>query len=134
MLWHQSALRQGAIYDELNRLPAITSQALSQLDQRIAATGLNRQMDTISQWQYLDPQINEKILAVNTFAYNYALDSLPDLTDDERIKVLLTMLDQWQQWHDHIVRGAKFLINNDSRYVTHHAEETLNTYSSSSGR
>lgn len=134
VLWHQFSARQGLIFNELNRLPAITSQALNQLDHRIAETGLNRQMDTISQWKYLDPQINEKILSVNAFAYDYALDSLPDLTDDERLHVLQQMLDRWQQWHDNIVRRAKFLIKNREHYVTHYAEETLNTYSSTSER
>lgn len=130
LLWGSLSSRQDKLYNELNRMPNITGQALKQLETQINATGLSLQMDTISQWKYLDPQINEKILSVNAYAYNYALDSLPDLTDDERTLVLQQMLDRWQQWHDNIVRRAKFLIKNDGTYVTHYSEQALKESSS----
>jgi len=112
LMWHRISSRQTALYDEFNRIPAITADGLDRLEQQINATNLSRHMDTVSQWRYLDPQINEKILSVNAFAYNYA-DSLPDLTDEERLKVLQSMLDHWQRWHDNIVHRAMYLINND---------------------
>ncbi len=130
LLWGSLSSRQDKLYNELSRMPNITGQALKQLETQIDATGLSLQMDTISQWEYLDPKINEKILAVNAFVYDYALDSLPDLTDDERILVLQQMLDRWQQWHDNIVRRAKFLIKNDGTYVTHYSEQSLKESSS----
>ena len=133
-LWYQFSARQGVIYNELNRLPAITEQALSALDRQIAATDLNRQMDTISHWHYLDPKINEKILSVNAFAYDYALDSLTDLTDADRLKVLQAMLDHWQRWHDNIVHRAKYLMRVQETVVTHYSEQSVSPGSSSAAR
>ena len=115
-------------------MPAITAQALSALDKQIAATNLNRQMDTISHWRYLDPKINEKILSVNAFAYDYALDSLSDLTDADRLKVLQAMLDHWQRWHDNIVHRAKYLMRSQDAVITHYAEQSLAPGASSASR
>jgi serine/threonine protein kinase len=134
VLWHQFSSRQDTIYNELNRVPTITAQALSALDKQIAATNLNRQMDTISHWRYLDPKINEKILSVNAFAYDYALDSLSDLTDADRLKVLQTMLDHWQRWHDNIVHRAKYLMRIKETVVSHYAEQSVSPGSSSVAR
>ena len=134
VLWHQFSSRQDAIYNELNRVPAITAQALSALDKQIATTNLNRQMDTISHWRYLDPKINEKILSVNAFAYDYALDSLTDLTDADRLKVLQAMLDHWQRWHDNIVHRAKYLMRIKETVVSHYAEQSVSPGSSSAAR
>lgn len=132
--WHQFSSRQDTIYNELNRVPTITAQALSALDKQIAATDLNRQMDTISHWHYLDPKINEKILSVNAFAYDYALDSLSNLTDEQRLKVLQAMLDHWQRWHDNIVHRAKYLMRIKETVVSHYSEQSLSLGSSSAAR
>ena len=134
LLWYSLTSRQDSLYEKFNRMPQITEQALQKLDQQMAATNLARHMDTIAHWRYLDPQINEKILAVNAFAYDYAADSLPGLTDDERMQVLRQMLDHWQQWHNNIVRRAKYLISNDGNYVTHYAEQSVVPASSSIGK
>lgn len=134
LVWNRFSVRQSAIYDELNRIPSASAQALERIERQIEATELSRHMDTISHWQYLDPQINEKILAVNAFAYDYACDSLPGFSEQERTQILQQMLDRWQQWHDNIVRRAKYLIINDGTYLTHYAEENLSTYSSPSAR
>ena len=133
-LWHQFSSRQDSIYNELNRVPTITAQALSALDKQIAATDLNRQMDTISHWHYLDPKINEKILSVNAFAYDYVLDSLSNLTDEQRLKVLQAMLDHWQRWHDNIVHRAKYLMRVQETVVSHYSEQSLSPGSSSAAR
>lgn len=93
-----------------NRLPRITAQAIEQLEDSIAATGLTQHIDTLSQWRYLDPQVNEKILSVNAFIYDYAETQLTGCTDRERNDILCQMLDRWQSWHDHIVRRAKYLM------------------------
>ena len=97
-------------YLEHNRLPRVTAQALEQLDDSIAATGLTQHIDTLSRWQYLDPQVNEKILGVNAFIYDYAEQQLTDCSERERTAILCQMLDRWQLWHDHIVRRAKYLM------------------------
>lgn len=97
-------------YLEHNRLPRITAQALEQLDDSIAATGLTQHIDTLSRWQYLDPQVNEKILGVNAFIYDYAEQQLTDGSERERTAILCQMLDRWQLWHDHLVRRAKYLM------------------------
>lgn len=93
-----------------NRIPRLTSRALEQLEDSIKATGLTEHIDTLSRWEYLDPMVNEKILSVNAFIYDYAETKLTDCTDRERTDILCQMLDRWQTWHDHIVRQAKFLI------------------------
>ncbi len=99
-------------YKEQYRIPRLTSQAMEQLEDSIAATQLTQHIDTLSKWCYLDPHVNEKILGVNAFIYEYAETNLPDCSDRERTDILCHMLDRWQQWHDHIVRRAKFLMNN----------------------
>ena len=50
-----------------NRIPRLTSKAIEQLEDSIAATGLTQHIDTLSRWEYLDPKVNEKILAYSSF-------------------------------------------------------------------
>ena len=104
-----SAFQLFSLYKQ-NRIPRLTSRALEQLEDSIKATGLIEHIDTLSRWEYLDPMVNEKILSVNAFIYDYADTKLTDCTDRERTDILCQMLDRWQTWHDHIVRQAKFLI------------------------
>ena len=98
-----------------NRIPRLMAQAMEQLEDSIDATQLTQHIDTLSQWCYLDPQVNEKILSVNAFIYEYAAMQLSECTNRERTDILCCMLDRWQQWHDHIVRRAKFLIQQNER-------------------
>ena len=98
-----------------NRIPRLTSKAIEQLEDSIAATGLTQHIDTLSRWEYLDPKVNEKILSVNAFIYVYAETELPNCTESERTDILCQMLDHWQSWHDHIVRQAKFLISKSEK-------------------
>ena len=93
-----------------NRIPRLTSRALEQLEDSIAATGLTQHIDTLSRWEYLDPKANEKILSVNAFIYDYAETQLAECSERDRTEILYRMLDRWQTWHDHIVRQAKPLI------------------------
>lgn len=93
-----------------NRIPRLTSRALEQLEDSIAATGLTQHIDTLSRWEYLDPKVNEKILSVNAFIYDYAETQLAECSERDRTEILYRMLDRWQTWHDHIVRQAKQLI------------------------
>ncbi len=104
-----SAFQLFSLYKQ-NRIPRLTSRALEQLEDSIAATALTEHIDTLSRWEYLDPMVNEKILSVNAFIYDYAETKLTDCNDRERTEILYQMLDRWQTWHDHIVRQAKFLI------------------------
>ena len=97
-------------YLEQNRIPRITAKALQQLEDSITATGLSQHIDTLTQWRFLDPQVNEKILGVNAFIYDYAETQLTDCSERERTDILCQMLDRWQSWHDHIVRRAKYLM------------------------
>lgn len=105
IIWSVATASQQA-----DRLPRITAQAIEQLEDSIAATGLTQHIDTLSQWRFLDPQVNEKILSVNAFIYDYAETQLTGCTDRERNDILCQMLDRWQSWHDHIVRRAKYLM------------------------
>jgi len=92
------------------RIPRLTSRALEQLEDSIKATQLTQHVDTLSQWKYLDPKVNDKILSVNTFIYDYAETQLTDCNDRERTDILLQMLDRWQEWHNDIVDRVKPLI------------------------
>ena len=81
----------------------------------MAATGLTQHIDTLSCWEYLDPEVNEKILSVNAFIYDYTENELVDCSESEHKDILCQMLDRWQVWHDHIVRQAKFLISKSEK-------------------
>ncbi len=105
IIWSVATASQQA-----DRLPRITAQAIEQLEDSIAATGLTQHIDTLSQWRFLDPQVNEKILSVNAFIYDYAETQLTDCSERERNDILCQMLDRWQSWHNHIVRRAKYLM------------------------
>lgn len=98
-----------------NRIPRATSHALAQLEDSMAATGLTQHIDTLSCWEYLDPEVNEKILSVNAFIYDYTENELVDCSESEHKDILCQMLDRWQVWHDHIVRQAKFLISKSEK-------------------
>lgn len=98
---------------EQTRIPRLTSRALSQLEDSIKATGLTQHVDTLSQWKYLDPQVNEKILSVNAFIYDYVETQLTDCSDRERTDIRYHMLDRWQAWHDDIVGRVKRIISLD---------------------
>ena len=98
-----------------NRIPRATSHALAQLEDSIAATGLTQHIDTLSRWEYLDPKVNEKILSVNAFIYDYAENEFVDCSESERNDILCKMLDRWQVWHDSIVHQAKFLISKSEK-------------------
>lgn len=92
------------------RIPRLTSRALEQLEDSIKATQLTQHVDTLSQWKYLDPRVNDKILSVNAFIYDYAETQLTDCNERERTDILLQMLDRWQEWHNDIVGHVKPLI------------------------
>lgn len=92
------------------RIPRLTSRALEQLEDSIKATQLSQHVDTLSQWNYLDPRVNDKILSVNAFIYDYAETQLTDCNERERTDILLQMLDRWQEWHNDIVGHVKPLI------------------------
>ena len=98
------------IYKEQNRIPRLTAKAMEQLEDSITATQLTQHIDTLTDWRYLDPQVNEKILSVNAFIYEYAATQLPECSEHERTNIMYQMLEHWQHWHDHIVCRAKFLI------------------------
>lgn len=95
-----------------NRIPRLTAKAIEQVEDSIKATGLIEHIDTLSRWEYLDPKVNEKILSVNAFIYDYAESKLTDCNDRERTDILYQMLDRWQTWHDDIVGKVKPLIQN----------------------
>ena len=80
------------------------------MEDSIKATNLTQHVDTLSNWRYLDPKVNEKILSVNAFIYDYAETKLTDCTDKERTDILCRMLDLWQTWHNDIVSKVKPLI------------------------
>lgn len=95
-----------------NRIPRLTAKAIEQVEDSIKATGLIEHIDTLSRWEYLDPKVNEKILSVNAFIYDYAETKLTDCNDRERTDILYHMLDRWQTWHDDIVVKVKPLTQN----------------------
>ena len=103
-----------AMYLQMNRIPIATESGLECLEEQISATGLTRHTDTLTAWRYLDPQINEKILAVNAFCYDYVEGQLPGFTADERKEILIVLLDRWQAWHDTITTRAKDIIAKDT--------------------
>ncbi|MBR5052942.1 MAG: serine/threonine protein kinase [Bacteroidaceae bacterium] len=105
-----------AMYQQLNRIPIATARGMELMEKQIMATGLSAHTDTLTAWRYLDPQINEKILAANAFAYNYVEEQLTDFTDKEREEVLIAMLDRWQAWQDTITSRAKHIISLDTLY------------------
>ena len=100
-------------YNERNRIPRLTSRALEQVEDSIAATGLTQHIDTLTRWEYLDPQVNEKILSVNAFIYNYVETQFAECSESERKDILCQMLDRWQTWHDTIQVRARHLISLD---------------------
>ena len=101
-VWHS--------YYVQNRIPRLASMAIEQLEDSITATGLTQHIDTLSDWKYLDPDVNKKILSVNAFIYDYAETQLKNCTKLDQTDILCQMLDRWQTWHDHIIRRAKYLI------------------------
>lgn len=106
-----------AMYQQVNRIPIATARGLELLEEQIKATGLIPHTDTLTAWRYLDPQINEKILAVNAFAYDYVTQELADFSDKEREEILIAMLDRWQEWNDTIFTRARYIIDIDPLYL-----------------
>ena len=98
------------MYQQLNRIPIATARGMKFLEQQINATGLTQHTDTLTAWRYLDPQINEKMLAVNASCYDYVDEELADFAEGEREEILVAMLDRWQAWHDTISTRAKQII------------------------
>ena len=74
-----------------------------------SANGFRRDLD------HDDPEVNEKILSVNAFIYDYAENEFVDFSESERKDILCKMLDRWQAWHDSIVHQAKFLISKSEK-------------------
>ena len=108
--WYRSERQRQALLDEQNRVPHAVSQALSQMEERIIATGLTAHMDTLTHWRWLDSLFNEKVLSVNSFAYDYTAQPFEGFSGEEMDRVLVAMLDRWQAWHDSIVGKAKLLM------------------------
>lgn len=104
-----------ALYQQLNRVPIATERGMKLIEEQISETGLSRHIDTLTAWRYLDPQVNEKILAVNASCYDFINEELTDFTDYERKEVLVPMLERWQAWHDTIVTRAKDIIEPELR-------------------
>ena len=103
-----------AMYQQLYRIPIATEKGLKFLDKQIDATGLTAHTDTLTAWRWLDPQINEKILAVNAACYDYVNEELPNLNESERDEILIALLDRWQAWHDTLTTRAKDIIAKDT--------------------
>lgn len=113
LLFLLGALANQYIHPGQSRLQRLTAQAILQLEDSMAATQLTEHIDTLSKWRYLDPEVNDKILRVNAFIYDYADSRLADYPDSVRNNVRIKMLDYWQSWHDHIVHRAKTLMPKD---------------------
>ena len=118
-----------ALFQQLNRIPIATARGMKLLEEQINATELISHTDTLTAWRYLDPKINEKILAVNTFAYDYVTQELAGFTDEEREEVLISMLDRWQAWNDTIIIRTENIIVNDSLFKSKSESIYLNTLS-----
>ena len=118
-----------ALFQQLNRIPIATARGMKLLEEQINATELISHTDTLTAWRYLDPKINEKILAVNTFAYDYVTQELAGFTDKEREEILISMLDRWQAWNDTIIIRTENIIVNDSLFKSKSESIYLNTLS-----
>ena len=113
--WYRSETQRQGMLNEQNRVPNAIEEAVRQMDQQIEAIGLTSHMDTLTHWRWLDPQFNEKVLAVNAFAYDCVAQSFEGFSEEEMTEILIAMLDRWQAWHDSIVGKAKRLISANER-------------------
>lgn len=109
--WQRSERMRQALLAEQNRVPNAIAAAVQKMDEQIAATGLSSHIDTLTHWRWLDPQINDKVLAANAFAYDYTAQPFEGFSEDEMTDILVAMLDRWQCWHDSIVGRAKKVIS-----------------------
>lgn len=87
--------------------PAITAEVMRAIqqgrraiDRRIRQEGIDRHLDTLSRWIYHSPQLQERIVGVNTTVYDY-VESLRMTFSDHDINLIREeLLTYWQSWSD----------------------------------
>jgi len=86
----------------MNRVEDNRSQALEVLHRKMVESGVKEHIDTLSRWEYHWPDLNNKMIDVCQFIYQYT-DNLPaNYSQYDRGQLREMMLDDYQQWYDRI--------------------------------
>ncbi len=94
--------RLQAVSGAMNRVADNRSQALEMLHRKMAESGVREHIDTLSRWDYHWPDLNNKMIDVCQFIYQYT-DDLPEAYSQyDRGQLREMMLDDYQQWYDRI--------------------------------
>lgn len=70
------------------------------LDQRIRAEGIDRHLDTLSRWIYHMPELQERIVGVNSAIYEYVESIRMTYSDSVVSQIREELLDYWKGWND----------------------------------
>ncbi len=88
--------------DKLYKLDTGKQEALAALTNEIEATSVDNHLDTLSLWAYHMPDLNNRIIGVCKFIYDYAEMLPPSYTQYERDQIIEVMLSRYSQWNERI--------------------------------
>ena len=87
---------------QVNRVQDAKEEAMEVLQEEMEKSQVNQHLDTLSNWNYHWPDLNERILNVNRFIYDYT-DRLDDnLSEQEVADIRKYLLDEWQRWSEKV--------------------------------
>ncbi len=70
------------------------------IDQRIRREGIDRHLDTLSRWIYHLPQLQDRIVEVNSTLYEYVESLRVTFSDPDVNQIRDALLDYWKAWSD----------------------------------
>ena len=86
----------------LNRPEEARVQALEALHQKMKESGVAEHIDTLSRWEWRYPDLNDRIMSVCQYVYEYTDSLSAAFNQYECDQIMEMMLDDFQQWNERI--------------------------------
>lgn len=83
------------------------------IDQRIRSEGIDRHLDTLSTWRYHWPQLQERIVGVNSTVYEYVESIRTSYSEADITRIREELLSYWKTWSDRTAEKIKRVKNED---------------------
>jgi hypothetical protein len=103
--------------------------ALVALQEKIERSGIDAHIDTLTNWNYRWPDLNERLLDVNQFVYDYVEKLVPQFEFYDRLQIQEAMLGKYQEWYERVINHSvaiKRVSDQDVRARFNYNDELIN--------
>ena len=114
---------------EKDRVEKGREMALVALQEKIERSGIDAHIDTLTNWNYRWPDLNERLLDVNQFVYDYVEKLVPQFEFYDRLQIQEAMLGKYQEWYEHVINHSvaiKRVSDQDVRARFNYNDELIN--------